>query len=341
MTQREPKRRPGNARVTIADVANRAGVSPTTVSHALSGKRVVGAATKGAVQEAIRALGYRPNAVARNLRTRRSHMAAVVVPDITNPFYSVLTRGVADAVDGVGYGTYVCNTDGLASREETFLADVTDRGVDGVVLATVDPASRSYRQPAEAGTPVVCVGGSFDHPGVDLVAPDDEVGSRSAVAHLIARGARRIAMIQGPSESISARAHGYRKALEDAGLTVRPEFSADGGWTREGGRLAMRRLLGATPRPDAVFCANDLMAIGAMDVAREFGLTIPDDIAIAGFDDIDAASMVHPSLTTVRTSAYETSRTAGELLLGRMTGEYAGSSRTVVLPCRLVIREST
>ena len=125
---------PGQSRVTITHVAAVAGVSPTTVSHVLSGKRLVAEETRGAVYDAIRRLGYRPNHVARSLRTRRSHMIAAVVPDITNTFYSMLTRGLADTLDREGYGTYVCNTDGLVERENTFLEDVLDRGVDGLSL---------------------------------------------------------------------------------------------------------------------------------------------------------------------------------------------------------------
>src|SRR5215218_10028100 len=162
----------GPARVTIAHVANRAGVSATTVSHVLSGKRVVGAATRTTVMDAIRELGYRPNHVARNLRTRQSHMIAVVVPDVTNPFYAVLTRGLADAVDEAGYGTYVCNTDGLHDRETTFFQDVYDREVDGSVLASGDTASQVQISPAEYGTPIVCIGGELTHPRCDVVLAD-------------------------------------------------------------------------------------------------------------------------------------------------------------------------
>ncbi|MGI8433727.1 MAG: LacI family DNA-binding transcriptional regulator, partial [Nocardioidaceae bacterium] len=260
------------SRATIAEVASFAGVSPTTVSHVLSGKRAVGAATKTAVQEAIRELGYRPNNVARNLRTRRSQMVAVVVPDITNPFYNVLTRGLADALDSAGYGTFVCNTDGSPTREQFYVDDVLDRGVDGVVLASTRVAARDGHGPAGVGTPVVCIGGAFDHPRVDLVTGDDEVGSRAAIAHLIGRGAQRIAMIQGPPESGTARDHGFRQALAAAGLPFHPERMVRGDWTRRGGRTAMSTLMALSPRPDAVFCANDLTAIGAMDVIRDQGL---------------------------------------------------------------------
>ena len=331
---------PGKARVTIGDVAAFAGVSPTTVSHVLSGKRTVGAETKEAVHEAIRRLGYRPNNVARNLRTRRSQMVAVIVPDITNPYYGVLTRGLADAVDEAGFGSYVCNTDGQPSREQAFLEDVLDRGVDGVVIASTAVAAKHGDGPAAMGTPVVCVGGAFDHPRVDLVAADDEVGSRAATTHLVDRGAQRIAMIQGPPESGEARDHGYRQALADAGMPFESALMVRGDWTRSGGRSGMRALLALDSRPDAVFCANDLTAIGAMDVLRELGLSIPGDVALVGFDDVDAASLVHPMLTTVANPAYDTGRVAGELLVSRITTEHTGDGRTVILPCPLVVRES-
>jgi LacI family transcriptional regulator len=327
-------------RVTIAQVANLAGVSPTTVSHVLSGKRLVGTATRISVQEAIRMLGYRPNNVARSLRTRRSQMVAVVVPDLTNSFYGVLTRGLADALDAAGYGTYLCNTDGLVEREAKFIEDVLDRGADGIVMASVDVAAVGAVGPAELGTPVVCIGGSLNHPRLDVVTADDLVGSHVATQHLLARGASRIAMIQGPPESGSARVEGFRQAMAESRIRLDPALMVPGDWTRHGGYEAMKRLLSSEQPPDAVFCANDLTAIGAIDAAHEHGLAIPEDVAVVGFDDIDAATIVSPPLTTVRNPAYDSGRTAGELLVSRMLGEYLGEGRTVVLPCPLVVRRS-
>jgi LacI family transcriptional regulator len=326
--------------VTIAQVADRAGVSPTTVSHVLSGKRLVGAETRGAVQAAIRELGYRPNNVARNLRTRRSHMVAVVVPDITNPFYGVLTRGLADAADAAGYGSYVCNTDGLPDREQRLLEDVLDRGADGIVLASGEVAS-SASLGEGVQTPIVCVGEALDHPFVDLVRADDEVGANAATRHLLARGATRIAMIEGPATGGFPRSEGFRAALQEAGRIPDPRLLVRGDWTRRGGREAMHVLLAGPERPDAVFCANDLMAIGALDAARELGLRVPEDVRIAGFDDIEAASLVSPALTTIANPAYETGRSAGKLLLDRLQHRHSGPRRTVVLPCRLVVRETS
>jgi LacI family transcriptional regulator len=326
------------ARVTIAHVAKHVGVSPTTVSHVLSGKRVVRASTRDQVMDAIRELGYRPNHVARHLRTRQSHMIAVVVPDITNPFYAVLTRGLADGVDPVGYGTYVCNSDGQHERERRFFQDVMDRGVDGIVFASGDTASAVTLGPAEQATPMVCIGDEFDHPHGDVVTPDAEAGSREAAAFLAGRGYSRIAMIQGPPRFGIGRTAGFRAAMQAARRRVPSALMVRGDWTRQGGYEAMRTLMSLAQPPDAVFCANDMMAIGALDVAHELGLDVPDDIAIAGFDDVDAATIVIPQLTTVRNPAYEAGRTAGDLLLSRMTGRYSGARRTVVLPCPLVVR---
>jgi LacI family transcriptional regulator len=327
-----------SSRVTIAHVASRAGVSPTTVSHVLSGKRVVGAATRDVVMDAIRELGYRPNHVARNLRTRQSHMVAVLVPDLTNPFYAVLTRGLADSLDPAGYGTYVCNTDGQHERERRYFQDVMDRGVDGIVFASGETASGVTFGPADYTTPIICIGDHLDHPLCDAVTPDDEAGSREATSFLVEHGYRRIGMIQGPPKYGAQRTAGFRAALQAVKRKATSDLLVRGDWTRRGGQDAMRALMALPKRPDAVFCANDLMAIGALDVAHELGLDVPGDVAIMGFDDVDAATIVTPQLTTVRNPAYESGRTAGDLLLSRMSGRYTGTGRTVVLPCPVVAR---
>jgi LacI family transcriptional regulator len=325
-------------RVTITQVAELAGVSATTVSHVLSGKRLVAESTRETVHEAIRTLGYRPNHTARSLRTRRSQMIAVVVPDITNPFFSVLTRGLADVVYDAGYGTYVCNTDGTPDRETAFLEDIVDRGADGLVMASIDSASGGARIPADLGVPVVCIGEALDHPLIDVVAPDDGVGTYTVVSRLLQRPVRRVAMIQGPLAE--SRTFGFTRAVRDAGLAVDPDLLVMGDWTRHGGYACMRRLLARAERPDAVFCANDLMAIGALDALREAGLVVPGDVAVAGFDDVDAATIVSPPLTTVVNPAYDTGVAAGRLLLSRLTQEYVGVGRRVEVPCPLVVRES-
>jgi LacI family transcriptional regulator len=188
----------------------------------------------------------------------------------------------------------------------------------------------------------VCVGRGLDHPRIDLVTIDDELGSYEVTRHLLAREPARISMIQGPSASGATRVAGFTRAVGDADRTIDPAYMVTSDWTRHGGYDAMRQILAARTgnRPDAVFCANDLMAIGAIDALREAGLTVPDDVAVAGFDDVDAATIVHPPLTTVVNPAYDIGVSAGTLLLSRLSGEYDGDGREIPLPCPLVVRES-
>ncbi len=327
-------------RATIADVARLSGVSTTTVSHVLTGKRPVAAATRDRVQAAVRELGYRPNHVARNLRVGSSQMVAVVVPDITNPFYAQLTRGLADAL-GSSYGSYVCSTDGSAARERFFIEDAVARGADGIVMSSVDPAAELASARAGLGTPMVCVGGGLEAEDVDGVISADRDGSYAAVQHLISRGAERIAMIAGPRSTAASRLEGYHRALSEHQPGGTRPVVVSGDFTRTSGRIAMTKLMRSRRPPDAVFCANDLMAIGALDAARELGIRVPQDVRLVGFDDVEAASLVSPALTTVANPAYESGWSAGGLLTDRLTGRHTGVRRSVVLPCRLVVRESS
>jgi LacI family transcriptional regulator len=326
-------------RVTIADVATRARVSKTTVSHVLSGKRPVAPATRLRVNAAIAELGYRPDGLARSLRTRRSHMVALVIPDITNPFYPVLARGLEDGMQGGGYRSFICNTDGRLELEEEFLHEAMDRGVDGLVMDSFSMRSDRLSARVRNGVSVVRVGTTaIDDPGFDAVHANDRRGAFDAVRHLVGRGCRRVAMIQGPAGAGQKRNEGYLQALDEAGLPHDPELVVSGEWTREGGEMAALRLLDLEEPPTGIFCANDLMALGVLDAARELGVRIPGQVALVGFDDIEAAELVTPALTTVSNPAYETGLMAGILLLERMMGAYTGAPRTATLPCRLVTR---
>jgi LacI family transcriptional regulator len=328
-------------RVTINDVALLAEVSKTTVSHVLSGKRPVALATRGRVEQAISQLGYRPDGLARSLRTRRTHMVALLIPDITNPFYPLLARGLDDGTKG-SYRTFICNTDGRADRELDFLEEVSDRRADGIVLDSFTTNPGRVASLVPQGIPVVQIGTTVvEDPGFDTVHSDDTDGAFAAVTHLLERGHRRVGMIQGPPGGGGQRNDGYLRALQAAGLPHDPRLIESGEWTRSGGLRAARKLLDSPERPTAIFCANDLMALGAMSAAAEAGLEVPRDLALVGFDDIDAAAMVAPALTTVSNLAYETGLLAGVLLRERMTGRYVDQPRTVTLPCRLVVRATT
>ncbi len=328
-------------RVTIADVARHADVSKTTVSHVISGNRPVSALTRQRVERAISTLGYRPDGLARSLRTRRTHTIALIVPDLTNPFYPVLARGLEEG-EGADYRTFICSSDGRPNRERAFLEDVVDRHVDGIVLDSFHLTVDDLQHVTGGRLPVVWIGGTpMQHPGVDSVRPNDELGASEATSHLIERGHRRIAMIDGPEGSGSSRRDGFRRALAEAGLPSYPEPPVRSDWTRSGGRAAVRQLLRLSPSPDAVFCSNDLTAFGALDGIRDAGLRVPDDVAVVGYDDIEPAALVTPSLTTVMNPAFDTGLAAGKLLRERITGAYRGPARTLTLDSRLIIRSSS
>jgi LacI family transcriptional regulator len=328
-------------RVTIADVAHHAGVSKTTVSHVLSGRRPVAIETRERVEVSIQELGYRPDGLARSLRTQRSHLVALVIPDISNPFYPTLARGLETGIDGAGYHVVICNTDSRPAEELEFVAEMCDRRVDGLVLDSFAVGVDQLREVTGPNVPVVWIGAeSANHPGIDVVKSDDEQGAFDATTHLIGRGCSRVAMIDGTPGSGTDRTKGYGRALAAAGRRMTPGMIRHGEWHRDGGARAMLALLDADPRPDGVFCANDLMAIGALDALRERGCRVPEDVALVGFDDIDAAALVSPPLTSIVNPAFETGRAAGGLLMERMTGAYAGPERAVTLPCRLVVRAS-
>jgi LacI family transcriptional regulator len=326
---------------TIGDVAERARVSKTTVSHVLSGKRPVGAATRARVERAIEELNYRPNAIARSLRTRQSHIAALVIPDITNPFFPVLARGFEDALSDAGYRTFVCNTDSIRSKEIDFISEILARRADGLAMVSRHVHARDVTALLEAGVGLVSIGSLIvDHPSVDVVMGDDERGAYDATAYLVERYGRLVGCISGSAEGPQARHVGYRRALANAGIVADPALVAEGDWTRSGGADAMRELMRAHERPRAVFCGNDLMALGALDVAHELGLSVPDDVALLGYDDIEWASLIRPPLTTVLNPAYDTGRAAAGLLLDRIAGGYDGARRIVRISCNLVLRES-
>ncbi|MGH2681042.1 MAG: LacI family DNA-binding transcriptional regulator [Actinomycetota bacterium] len=329
--------------VTIVDVAHHAGVSITTVSHAISGKRRVAEATRARIEDSIQVLGYRPNAFARGLRTERSQMVALIIPDITNPYYPTLARGMQDALLAGGYQTLVGSTDGERAQELTFLHDSLQRRVDGIAIASFATSARSLGSVLRANIPVVSIGDKIRHADVDCVRTDDVEGARDATTYLIEKGYETIAMIGGPP-GISPSDHrltGYRAALGEAGIRSESSLLAVGDFTRAGGAVAMRELLARGDRPPrAVFCANDLMAIGAMDATREAGLRVPRDVAVMGYDDIEAASLVTPDLTTVVNPAGDMGRECGRLLLEKMSGAYHEGRREVVIPHRLIARTS-
>ena len=338
---------PMAARITIDDVAARAGVSPTTVSHVFSGHRPVRDETRQLVQQAAEELGYRPNAVARSLRVRKTSTVMIVLPDITNPFYPVFARGVQDALRKDDYHVLLCNTDSRESEERLFLNEAVSRRLDGLVFMGYWVTTEELLRVAATGVAVVHLGqpddqATGDRATVDCVWSGDRVAAEQVTAHLLSRYGPSVAFIDGTMEAAvsRSRAAGYRDAFAAAGHQVPAGFEVTEDFTTDGGRRGLALLLTEATAPRAVFCANDLMAIGALEEARRRGLDVPGDVAIAGFDDIDSARLVSPALTTVRNNPDLLGAACGELLLSRMNGDDAAEPREVLIQAELVIRES-
>lgn len=332
-----------NSATGIVAVATEAGVSVSTVSQVLSGKRPVSAATRSRVEAAIEKLNYRPHPGARSLRSQRTESVALIVPDITNPFYPLVAVGIQDILMPQGYMLSV-NDVALPSRSvsET-LRHVLARRVDGIVLTTYGCTKADLDLIADSGTQVVVLGQDIGVTGSDYVDVDEAAGIASVVEHLLGNGFRRIAFVGGEREDFtsSLRHSGYHDALLAAGLTPNAEHSVFTSFTRDGGAAGARALLECTELPDAIVCANDLIAIGVIDTLRARGISIPGTIAVTGYDDIEAASLITPALTTVDNPAREIGRTSARLLLDRLNGSVDNVTRHVRLSQHLVPRESS
>jgi DNA-binding LacI/PurR family transcriptional regulator len=324
--------------LNIQSVADAAGVSKTTVSHVLSGNRPVSAATRRKVERVMDELGFKPNFFAQALNSKRSHTIAFIAQDITNPFYPAVARGLQSAVAEANQAVMLFDAGAGASITQAFVDDVIQRRVDGVVVSVSNVEGELLRL-QRAGIAVVAVGSGLSGLPIDWVSADDERIGADATGHLLQKGYRRIATISGPrnAEPGEGRLAGYLKAM---GAAADPRLGEVGDWTRESGAAALYRLLDLSEPPDAVFCANDLMAIGALDAALESGLRVPEDLAIVGVDDIDAAGLVRPALTTIRIPAVEIGRSAGDLLLRRIAEGASPAHRHVLVQHRLIARNS-
>lgn len=334
-------RRVPRGSLNIQAVAAAAGVSKTTVSHVLSGNRPVSASTRRNVERVMDELGFRPNFFAQALNTKRSHTVALVAQDITNPFYPALARGLQGSLAAAGQVVMLFDAGAGLDLTRAFVDEVIQRRLDGVVVSVSDVEDELGRLQA-AGVAVVAVGSGLSGFPIDWVSADDVRIGADATRELHARGHRRIATITGPpsAEPGAGRLAGYRQARDSLGLEADPSLIETGDWTRDSGAAAIRRLLAREDPPTAVFCANDLMAIGVLDAAHELGVKIPEQLAIIGVDDIDAASLVRPGLSTMRIPAEEIGRAAGELLVHRISEGPAGARRHVLVQHTLVHRET-
>lgn len=323
----------------MKDVARLAGVSTATVSRILNSPDAGRPETRRRVAAAVKKLGYEPNVSARNLRINRTATIIVVLPDINNPFFSFIVRGIEDVAHEQGFSVLLCNTDNDLQRELQYTKIIGRRGADGAIFLTARVSSPHILKMAER-VPVVLACEYIDG-AVSQVSIDNVGAAMDATRHLIQLGHRRIAYVNGPPDVILSRdrLRGYTLALQQAGLPVLEELIAPGTFYLESGVEAARRLLGLPEPPTAVFCANDEMAIGFIRAAEAMGRRVPDDVAVVGFDDIRFASFYRPALTTVAQPMYEIGRRAAQLLLDQVGGK-ADGPQSIVLPHRLVVRES-
>ena len=330
--------------VTLKELAVRARVHPSTISRVANHDPSLRIAqvTRQRIEALLRETEYRPNGVARGLKLRQTLVLAVVIPDITNPFFAALFRGVEDGASPRGYNVLLCNTDGSPERQRSHLLSLQSRRVDGVILASSflkDPTVRWLRH---QHIPYVLVNRFSDEDHDPFVGSDDLVGGRIATAHLVQLGHRRIGHLAGkPTVSTGVmRRRGYLAALVEGGLTPDPRLVVESGYSEEGGARAAERLLGLQDRPTAIFAVTDMTAVGAIGVARRLGLRIPEEVAIVGYNDIPLASRMVPALTTVHVPIHDFGSAAARLLLEQLETNEPTRRRVVFNP-ELIVRGST
>jgi LacI family transcriptional regulator len=335
----------GRKRVTIEDVARAAGVSRQTVSRAINDQSEISPQTRARVLRIVEELGYRPSGIARGLATRRTRTLGLVIPDVANPFFSDVARGAEHVAYAEGYNVFLCNTEEDPQRELAVLRSLEGQRVDGVVLCSSRLDDRELRSVVVHHSVAVLVNrrleseGELDRIGVVLL--DDVAGGRMAAQHLLDGGHRAVGFVAGPPASRSGRwrAEGYRAALADTGLSGSPAWMVHCPADVDGGHQAAGDLLARQPELTALFCYNDLVAVGALQACADLGRRVPDDVAVVGFDDITLAALVTPPLTTCRVPRYELGAQAMRLLLAQIDG-CSDSCDEVVLRPELVIRAS-
>lgn len=330
-------------RLRIKDIAEQLGVSPATVSRALSDTGLVAEPTLSRIREAASAQDYRPNVSARNLRTRRAMAVLLVVRDVGNPFYLEILKGVEQAARAAGYSVLMGNTENDPDREREYFDMLRDGHADGMILMTGKlPSTPGYVERLPKGLPVVVALEMIEEAGFPHVQIDNAGAAADAVRHLIGLGHRRIAHIAGPLPELMSvhRRDGFRRAMAEAGLSVPDGYEQRGDYLLHTGQALCRTLLDLPEPPTAIFAANDEMAFGALHELRRSGLDVPGDVSVVGFDDIYLSAALFPPLTTVSQPRAEIGRQAMRLLLSMFSGMDL-PQRPLLLATELKVRGTT
>jgi len=339
---------------TLSDVAATVGVAPMTVSRVINGSGYVSEETREKVLDAVKKMNYRRNGLARNLKRQKTETVGLVIGDISNPYSTELANAVRESLSARGYNLFICISEHSAKEDIAAFEALVDHNVDGIIVATRSNREGDDRltEIADGGVPLVVVGRDFRHNSVDSISADNFSGGFEATQHLIDLGHKRIGFIGASFESRARlkRLQGYVAALTKHNIPIderlitgrRGTLSDTPGYSTEAiGYEGMKRLLSLPQPPTAVFSRNDFTAVGAMSAAKEARLSIPQDIAIVGFDDTPLAIHTMPPLTTVRQPMKLQGQLAAEMLLRRITGESETSTEEKILDCELIIREST
>jgi DNA-binding LacI/PurR family transcriptional regulator len=335
---------------TLADVARHSGVVAMTASRAINRTGYVSRDVRERVLKAAKQLNYRPNMLARSLKGQRLNAIGIMLPDIANPFSAELVKGINEVIDEAGYTAFIALAGSGVERERAGLQSFVDHRVDGLLVATRGTlmGDEVLKELGEHGIPIVTVGRPVKSSTVDCITADHWQGAFDVTTHLIALGHKRIGFIGiSPEDAHTLRRYeGYKAALEAAGLPVREEYTvgpahAPAFATQEDGYEGLVRLSQLKKPPTAAFARNDFAAIGALRAAHAVGLAVPQQMAIAGFDNIPLSAFTTPPLTTVRQSIIEQGRMAAQILLGRIEGTIKGPRQLHSLPCQLLVRGST
>lgn len=324
---------------TIAEVARYLGVSTATVSRSLSGAGGVSTELRNHVIQAARALGYRPNTIARALRTTRTQTIGLIVSDVVNPFFGELALAIEEAAHRHGFSVILCNTNEEARRQEEHIELLMARYVDGLLLTPTMNESSALRAALDSGVPVVFVDRGVPSLSAPIVRANGTEATIELVNHLVALGHERIAVISGPRQTLTGRERlkAFRAALRSNSLDLPREFVRFGNFQMASGERAAAQLLDLPDRPTAVFVADNLMALGALSEVRRRGLRVGDDLAVAGFDDPPWFRLLDPPMTTVSQPVGPMGSIAVETLVAAINGDVAPSH---LLGCQLVVRAS-
>ena len=327
----------------MRDVAERAGVSVTTVSHVINETRVVSDESRQRVLAAMDELGYQPNALARSLRRKETYTLGVIVPDSADPFFAEIVRGIEDTSFQRGYTITLGNSDSDLDKELLYTNALTEKQVDGILFLAAGGKSTEHIQSLhKRGMPLVVVDRQTQNMTLDSVQIDNAWGGWVATRHLVELGHRRIGCITGPSDlTLSAeRVTGYRRAMQEGQLRVDERLIVKGDFQYESGYQAAHYFVSLAEPPTAIFACNDLMAVGLVSAAQALGCLIPEDLAVVGFDDVRLASFINPPLTTIAQPKYDIGRIATTMLLERISNPDM-PPRQQTLKTELIVRRST